>query len=122
LAAPSSILGSDSRSSSEGSGAPGVTEVAAGTSVQIAITVVLNYSDPIRSVMRSDLRQQYAATDTTPSPAETDHTSELIEIERMLRKSWAANRATDPDALRAVAPAGGWNSFELTVVGPPPRL
>jgi hypothetical protein len=90
--------------------------------VQTAIKVVLNYSDPIRSVMGRDLRPQHAATDTFPWPAETNPTSEVIEIERMLLSAWAANRATDPDALRTDAPTGGWNSFELTVVGTAPRL
>jgi len=61
-----------------GAGAPRVAVVAAGTPVQIAITVVLNYGDPTRSVVGSDLVPQYATADTMPKHSENYHTCEVV--------------------------------------------
>ena len=57
---------------------PGIAVVPAGTPVQKLIKVVLNYTDPIRSVVGSDLLPQYAATDTMPSHSENNYTYELV--------------------------------------------
>ena len=46
--------------------------------------VVLNYSDPTRSVTESDLGPQYALTDTVLWPDETNCSTGWIEIERVV--------------------------------------
>ena len=61
--------------------------VAAGTPVQVAIKVVLNYSDATRSVMGSDLGPEEAPNDTVLWPYETNSSTDLIKIERVVRSA-----------------------------------
>ncbi len=106
------------RPGSAGAGAPGVAGVPAGTPMQIPIEVVLNYSDPTRSVTGSDLGPQFPATDTVRWPDETNCCTSLIDIERVVTGVCAGTRAMGPDAVPIEGPAGGRDPFELTVAGP----